>query len=371
MSLGPLERRLVVVVGAGGVGKTTLAAGLGLCSAREGARTLVMTFDPSLRLKDVLGVGESARDRPVRVKSNTPGPLDVILLDAKATFDRLIQRYAPDEAAARRISQNRFYRELAGSLAGILEYMAVERLFEVSREGNYDRIILDTPPTRQALDFLEAPERIISFLDSGALKLAINARATTGSRLKRATSKLAMKGAEGLADRLIRRKLLEDMLEFFIAFGPLYQGFRERAKQVQRLLREEETVFALVSGPGEDRIPDTMFFARKLVETGHRVGVVVVNQVHPAVRRSGPEGLTHTGSPIGLPRVLARGPAVRAPEDGIALMSYLGERDEEGVKSLKKLLKSTQLAVLPLRPNPPSALPDLERMGWELLETLS
>lgn len=347
MTLGRLERKLVVVVGAGGVGKTTLAAALGLCSARRGASTLVMTFDPSLRLKDALGVGDSARDVPVRVASDTPGRIEVILLDARSTFDRLIERYSPDKAAAERIYSNRFYHELAGSLAGILEYMAVERLFEVASEGRYDRIILDTPPTRQALDFLEAPDRIISFLDSGAIKLAMSGE--TGGRIRRTTSRIAMKGAEGLADRLIGPRLLGDMLEFFRAFGPLYDGFRRRADQVRKLLRDEETLFTVVSGPGEDRIPDTMFFARKLADTGHRVGAVVVNQVHPVVNRGRDDAADSESA------------------EGVALFSYLGARDAEGIAKLGKLLKSQSLVVVPLRAAPPNSLKELEALGEEVL----
>jgi anion-transporting ArsA/GET3 family ATPase len=164
---------LTIVVGSGGVGKTTLAAAMGLNAASEGHNTLVMTFDPSMRLKDTLGVGEEARDKEVRVATDTPGSLHASILDARATFNRLVERYAPDEPSRRRILNNRFYNHLAGSLAGVLEYMAVERLFEVWADGRYDRIILDTPPTSQALDFLEAPERIVGFLDSGALRIAL------------------------------------------------------------------------------------------------------------------------------------------------------------------------------------------------------
>lgn len=350
MSAGLLDQRLLVVVGAGGVGKTTLAAGLGLHSAREGAHTLVMTFDPSLRLKDALGVGESARDNAVRVKTDARARLDVILLDARQTFDRLISRYAPDEAAAQRIYTNRFYRELAGNLAGILEYMAVERLFEVAKAGEYERVILDTPPTRQALDFLEAPDRIVGFLDSGALKLALKPWWVAGGGLAGAPMRLAAKGVEGLADRLIGNRLLGDMLEFFRAFGPLYGGFRERAAEVQKLLRDKETLFTLVAGPGEDRIPDAMFFARKLKEAGHRLGPIVVNQVHPrAAERQG-----------------------RAPgeyEEGLALFRYLGERDHRGIEKLRKLLtKKEPLVVVPLQAAPPNSLAELEALGAVVVE---
>jgi anion-transporting ArsA/GET3 family ATPase len=349
MSLGQLERKLLVVVGAGGVGKTTLAASLGLRSARAGANTLVMTFDPSLRLKDALGVGESARDRAVRVKSDTRARLDVILLDARSTFDRLIERYAPDRAAAERIYTNRFYRDLAGNLAGILEYMAVERLFEVASERSYDRIILDTPPTRQALDFLEAPDRIVNFLDSGAIKIALKPWWEAGGGIKGIPMRLAAKGAEGIADRLLGVRLLGDMLEFFRAFAPLYDGFRERAQQVRRLLRDPETLFILVSGPGEDRIPDTMFFARKLKEGGHRVGPIVVNQVHPAVRRTG----GRVDSEFAL---------------GLELFEFLGLRDQQGIARLRKLLsRGEPLVVVPLQASPPGDLAALERLGEEVV----
>ena len=346
MTPGPFDRRLLVVVGAGGVGKTTLAAGLGVVSARGGADTLVMTFDPSLRLKDALGVGEEARQRPVTVSGVGPGRLDVALLDARTTFDRLIRRYAPDPAAAERIFANRFYRDLAGGLSGILEYMAVERLFEVNAEGRYNRIILDTPPTRQALDFLEAPDRIVAFLDSGAVRLALNPFWEQRG-LGRMPMKLIGKGAERIADRVIGLRLLGDIVEFFRAFAPLYDGFRKRAGEVRTLLRAPDTVFALVSGPGADRIPDTLFFARKLREAGHRVGPIIVNLVHP-------ESAPASGS--------------GALAEGLALFHFLGARDRLGLERLRKLLGAgaPPLAV-PLQPAPPADLRELEALGRLLL----
>jgi len=283
------EHPLIIVVGSGGVGKTTLAAALGIASARAGRDTLVMTFDPSLRLKQALGVGEEAREREVPVGLEALGALHAHLLDARRTFDRLIERYAPDPEARRRVLDNRFYRQLSGSLGGILEYMAVERLYEVASEGRYAQVVLDTPPTRQALDFLEAPGRIVGFLDSGALKLALRPWFDESGRLKAAARWGGLgRRAERFLDEVVGLDLLRDMAEFFQAFAPLYGGFRERAVEVEALLRSPRTLFVLVAGPGEEKIPDALFFARRLEQAGYRLGPILVNRVHPRARRPPP-----------------------------------------------------------------------------------
>jgi anion-transporting ArsA/GET3 family ATPase len=349
--------RVLVVVGAGGVGKTTLAAALALLSAREGTDTLVMTFDPSLRLKDALGVGDEARRRDVEVAVGEPGRLFASLLDARDTFDRLVERYAPDAKARDRILGNRFYDNLSGSLGGVLEYMAVERLFEVAASGSYGRIVLDTPPTRQALDFLEAPQRIIGFLDSGALRIALKPWFDEDGHL-RPTRRLGFVGRnlEAFLDRIVGLEVLRDMAEFFSAFGPLYEGFRERAGEVQSLLRAASTTFALVSAPGEERVPDTLFFARKLAEAGHRLGPIIVNRIHPP---SGAE----------------RAPGADAPAEnasGLRLLSWLGERDRRGLAGLRGLLKGDQALVeVPLLQREPTDLAALADLAVLLAKRLS
>jgi anion-transporting ArsA/GET3 family ATPase len=304
-----------------------------------------MTFDPSLRLKDALGVGEHARDREVAVAAGTQGHLAASLLDAKQTFDRLVRRYAPDEAAANRILTNRFYEHLAANLAGILEYMAVERLFEVAAEGRYDRVVLDTPPTRHALDFLGAPSRIVGFLDSGALKLALRQWFDEKGRLKPAAHLGVLgRGVEGFLDRMVGMDLLREMAEFFQAFRPLFAGFRERAENVQALLKSPKTTFALVTAPGEEHVPETLFFARHLVEGGYHLGPLVVNMVHPRASAD----------------LLAR------PDfgDGAHLLSWLGERDDRGVAAFRRLLEPGQTLVdVPLLAQEPTDLPSLEALG--------
>lgn len=350
MSIGQ-PGSLVVVVGSGGVGKTTIAAALGVMSALEGVDTLVMTFDPSMRLKDTLGVGERARDTAVDVELEAPGRLSASLLDARRTFDRLVERYAPDDASRRRIVDNRYYNNLAGHLAGVLEYMAVERLFEVREEGRFERIILDTPPTRQAIDFLEAPRRIVSFLDSGALKIALRPWFDADGNL-RVTSKVPFFGRriEGFLDRIVGLDLLRDMAEFFQAFEPLYEGFRDRAASVEAMLGSPETVFSLVSGPGPERIPDTMFFARKLVESELSLGQVVVNRVHPPV---------DARPAVPSPETLAASGGI----DGRDLLHWLARRDEQGLGELRGLVGGTRLIEVPLLDREPIDAAGLARVA--------
>jgi anion-transporting ArsA/GET3 family ATPase len=337
---------LIIVVGAGGVGKTTLAASLGLLSAEKAEDTLVMTFDPSLRLKDALGVGEEAKGEEVEVTSH----LWASLLDAKQTFDRLVARYSQDDRSRDRILGNRYYNHLAGGLAGILEYMAVERLFEVSKSGRFQRVVLDTPPTRQALDFLEAPTRIVGFLDSGALRLALRPWFDSKGKL-RPTAKLGRVGRrfESYLDEVVGLDLLREMVEFFQAFAPLFDGFRERASQVEKLLRSSSTLFVLVAGPGEEKIPDALFFARRLRDAGYTLGPIVVNRMHPPVEGHHPRPQPAMGE-----------------VDGLDLFHWLGERDARGFQELGQLVgEDHPLVGLPLLENEPSDLETLRQLAGE------
>lgn len=343
-------RRLTVVVGSGGVGKTTLAAALGAATASLGENALVMTFDPSRRLRQAvglesLGVGENEAE--IAWTGKAPGRLVASVLDARETFDGLVERYAPDDASRRRVLDNPFYRHLAGSLTGILEYMAVERLYEVARESRFDRVILDTPPTQQALDFLDAPDRIVSFLDSGAVRLGTRAWFDREGKF-RPTQKLGRLGErfEEYLDSVIGLDLLREMVAFFQAFEPLYGGFRERAAEVKRLLESEETGFLLVTSPEPDRVADTMFFARRLVERGYRLDGVVANRVQGAARS---------------------GQGSASASESRRLLEWLHARDQLGVRNLGELLgESTRLLTVPAQTDPSGDLDRLAEIGLPL-----
>lgn len=228
--------------------------------------------------------------------------------------------------------------------------MASERLFEVATSSRFDTIILDTPPTRQALDFLQAPERIVGFLDTGGPKMAAKTWFDNKGNL-RATKKLGILGrnAEAFFDRMVGLELLRDMAEFFQAFAPFFDGFRERAFEVQKLLKSSETVFVLVSGPGPQRVADTLFFARRLEESGYHLGPIVVNRIHPGEVQ---EGIAPPGTET----------------DGRQLLKWLGSRDAEGVNHLRDLLGTKHpLVEVGLRMDEPTDIEALGELGEMLL----
>jgi anion-transporting ArsA/GET3 family ATPase len=246
------ERRILVVGGAGGVGKTTTAAALGLQAARGGRRVLVCTIDPARRLATSLGL-QQITDTPRRLDLRKAAPgaggeMWALMLDTKRTFDALVERHMPDEAARRRVLENRFYGHVSSALAGSHEYMAMERLLDLAADDRFDLVVLDTPPTRHALDFLEAPDRLMGFLDTSVLKWVLKPYFVAGKlTLKVATRTGAL--ALSLADRFLGLQFLQDLSEFFLAFEGMYDGFKERAARVHALLRDESSGFVVVTGP--------------------------------------------------------------------------------------------------------------------------
>jgi anion-transporting ArsA/GET3 family ATPase len=280
-----LTRRVVACVGAGGVGKTTLAAALGLGAARRGRRTLVLTIDPAKRLADALGVGTlgpepSAIPRPVLERLGVPegGALFAMMLDMKRTFDELVGRFAPDAAAQERILSNRIYQHVSDALAGSAEYSAMEKVYEMSARPEFDVVVLDTPPSAHALDFLEAPERLIGLLDSRVVQLLLHPAFSAG----RLGLRLFQRGAHQAfqwIERITGFGFLEDVSEFLLAFEGMSEGFRRRAESVRQLLFGPETAFVLTAAASGESVAHARDLLARLA--AHRANVVgvVANRV--------------------------------------------------------------------------------------------
>ena len=282
-----LDCRVLVTVGTGGVGKTTIAAVLGLEAARAGKRVLVMTIDPARRLADALGTGpldhearEVPRERLRALGAPDTGSLAALMLDTKRTFDELVLRLTADPAARERIFANPIYRNLTDALAGSREYSATEKLLQVYTEGRYDLIVLDTPPAAHALDFLDAPRRLSGFLDGQVLKLLLHPAAVVGRaslRLFRSGSEFVLRALE----RVTGLEFLTAISEFLLAFEELLAGFGERAREVARLLRDPSCGFVLVAGPDLQQARRARAFSERLQAEGiHLIGLVL-NRVHP------------------------------------------------------------------------------------------
>lgn len=281
-----LDKRVIVCAGSGGVGKTTISASIALEAARRGKKAIVVTIDPAKRLANSLGLKELSNE-PWRIRPKQfidagmrPAPLDAMTLDTKSTFDQLVHKYAKDEARAERIIANRFYKSISGALSGTHEYMAMEKLYELNAEGSYDLIVIDTPPTRNALDFIEAPKRMTSFLEGRLLKWFLLPALGGGKGVFKLMNFAAAQFLR-VVQKVIGTQLLKDTAEFFANFEGMYEGFKQRAQEVFELLRENTSAFVVVTVPTEQAVDEALFFASTLNEYELPFGGLVVNRIHP------------------------------------------------------------------------------------------
>jgi anion-transporting ArsA/GET3 family ATPase len=283
----PLAERLdgtdvCVCVGPGGVGKTTVSAAIGLGLAGRGKKVVVVSIDPAKRLASALGLdrlpGEPHRIDPAELTGEegaAGGELWAMMLDSKRTFDGLVDKLAPDESTRREVLSNRIYRELSSAVAGSQEFTAMAKLYELYREGGWDAIVLDTPPSRNALDFLDAPERLTGFLDGRALKLLSAPRGLARGMLGRGAGVVF-----ALLSRLTGVDVVGELSGFFGSLSSLTDGFRERARGVEALLRAEHTRFLIVTSPEAEPAREGRFLHEQLARHGMRCAGLVVNLVH-------------------------------------------------------------------------------------------
>jgi anion-transporting ArsA/GET3 family ATPase len=353
-----MSRRVLIAVGAGGVGKTTTAAALGVAAAVRGRRVLCLTIDPARRLAEALGLERMSSDEqrvdPARFASagmSMNGSLSAMMLDTKRTFDDLVLKYASSPERARRILDNKLYHYVSTSLAGTAEYMAMEKLVAVQRDPRFDLIVLDTPPTTNALDFLDAPERLVEALDSTTMRWIVTAFQAGGSTGFNLFARSAVAVLRGMA-RITGAGFLEAMSEFLSELNDLFGGFKERAREVQAALRGPAVSFVLVTSPAPTSIQEVLFFSDRLEQASMPRGAFVVNRFHlpPGDAAAAPTEIDVAEAMAARGLVLqSGGPArlVRAYADagGLAALDALNVRAlEERARGLVPLVRVAELA---------------------------
>ncbi|MDL4818186.1 ArsA family ATPase [Actinomadura opuntiae] len=269
--------KTIVCCGSGGVGKTTTAAALGVRAAERGRDVVVLTVDPARRLAQSMGLSE-LDNNPRRIEVGGDGELHAMMLDMKRTFDEIVEAHA-DPDRAKQILANPFYQSLSSSLSGTQEYMAMEKLGQLHRSGAWDLIIVDTPPSRNALDFLDAPERMGRFLDGRFMKI-LAAPAKTGGRFGVKVISAGFGMFTGAINKVLGVQLLRDVQTFVAAFDTMFGGFRERAEKTFKLLQTPGTAFLVVAAPEPDALREASYFVERLAEERMPLAGLVVNRVH-------------------------------------------------------------------------------------------
>ena len=338
----PAGSRVVICAGAGGVGKTTVSAAVAIGLAAEGRRVAVVTIDPARRLAQALGLDELGNE-PLRVDKarlaeaavETRGELWAMMLDAKRTFDELIDRMAPDEDTRDAIYANEIYRRLSGAVAGSQEYTAMVKLLDLVHDGRFDVVVLDTPPSRNALDFFEAPDRLTAFLDGRALRIFL-APAGPARLLSGGAS-----AAFGLLRRVTGVALLQDLATFFQQLSGLLDGFRRRASDIDDLFRNPTTRFLVVASPARGPVDETVFFTRQLQRAGLTPAALVINRVHPV----DPDPCSEEQTTARLTEALGAGLARRVARTH-AELQVLARRDAAGIRRLSDELSETQPVIV-------------------------
>jgi anion-transporting ArsA/GET3 family ATPase len=294
---------ILVCCGAGGVGKTTTAAALALRAAERGRRVCVLTIDPARRLAQSMGLTEL--DNTPRAVSDIDtaagGSLDAMMLDMKRTFDEIVLTHS-DPARAQQILANPFYVSLSSSFAGTQEYMAMEKLGQLKREDRWDLIVVDTPPSRSALDFLDAPQRLGRFLDGRMIRLLL-APAKAGGRAYMKVFTVGMSVFTNVLTKMLGAQALKDMSLFVASLETMFGGFRDRAEKTYQLLKEPGTSFVVVAVPERDALREATYFVERLSQEQMPLAAVVLNRVHRSaapelsVQRAlaGAEALDETG----------------------------------------------------------------------------
>jgi anion-transporting ArsA/GET3 family ATPase len=338
------DKRIVICGGSGGVGKTTASAAIAMGAAARGDKVAVVTIDPARRLANSLGLEELGNEPALVDPKLFPpagiemeGELWAMMLDPKRTFDDLIDRLAPNEKSRDEVLANRIYQELSNAVAGSQEFTAMAKLYELDRNHDFDLIVLDTPPSRNALDFLDAPDRLTQFFEGRALQVFLRPTGLAARVMGRGTGMVF-----GVLKRVTGIDLLQDLAVFFRSLSGMIDGFKERAQAVNRLLEDPGTVFLLVTSPEREPIDEAIFFWRKLKAARMPFGGVVVNRVHHDLLGDAEvEDVTAE-----LAGALGDKLAARVA-DNFRDYHVLARRDAQNIERLGKQLRDDRLLLIP------------------------
>ncbi|MEM9200587.1 MAG: ArsA-related P-loop ATPase [Actinomycetota bacterium] len=329
-----VSSHVVICCGTGGVGKTTTSAATALAAAQAGRRACVVTIDPAKRLADALGIGELS-NTPTEIEGDWDGTLAALMLDTESTFDEVVRRHARDDDQAERILSNRFYRNVSGTLSGTQDYMAVEKLSELSSSGDWDLVVVDTPPTRDALAFLEAPKLLTRLLDNPIYKMV-----TASNRgLLGVANRAAQTVLRQLA-RVVGATVVDEAVAFFQAFQGMEDGFKERAQATLALLGDERTSFVLVASPRGDTLAEARYFLDRIRAADLDASGVVVNRMLPRVPLSAARARE-------LRAQLAGGPAEPAA-NALVDLTAAAANDRDRVDELAEAAPDAVLVAVPL-----------------------
>lgn len=348
------DRKIICCVGSGGVGKTTTAAALALAAAMEGKRALVLTIDPARRLANSLGLKELGNEETrielkqfAEAKLAPRGEMWAMMLNLKHAWDELVRRDAPSPQQAGAILDNKLYQSLSTAMAGSLEYIAMEKVYELYSGGRFDVIVLDTPPTSNALDFLHAPDRVLDVLDNNAMRLLLGPMLKAGRmgfRLLAVPSGLALRTLA----RFTGSDFLRDLAQFMMAFEGMYEGFKDRASKVKALLSSSRTGFVLVTSPNPLITQETLFFHRALKEAGIQTAAVVVNRVHRDPRRhGGPDNVAALKEALQLAQIKDEKNLAERLCETLTEQAILADLDRREIERLRDTLQGVPLVTVP------------------------
>jgi anion-transporting ArsA/GET3 family ATPase len=365
--LADMSVRIIVCCGAGGVGKTTTAAALALRAAEQGRRVVVLTIDPARRLAQSLGLGHLDNEpRPVVGISGT-GSLDAMMLDMKRTFDEFVESHADPERAAT-ILANPFYQSLSSSFAGTQEYMAMEKLGQLRNraveQDRWDLIVVDTPPSRSALDFLDAPRRLGSFLDGRFIRL-LAAPAKAGGRAYMRVLSAGFGVFTSVLSKILGGQVLTDVQQFVSSIDTLFGGFRERADETYAMLKADDTAFVVITAPERDALREASYFIERLEGDDMPLAGVVLNRV---ASTAAPD-IDQATATAAANRLASLGASSSAAILRIhAQLMATRDRQRRLAERLTSAHRNIPIAVVPTMPTDVTDLTDLRSIGIELAD---